>query len=272
MSIAALLLVVLCATAAAAEPASGTPDQDAARELFRLVNQEREKSGRASLHWDDRLADAALRHAYLMAERRELSHQFANEPSLRLRLAKTSIRLDRSAENVAYDSTIDGAHAGLMHSPGHRANILSPDYNALGIGIVKRGEYYYVVQDFAHRLPEVSVSQVEDEIAQAFDRLRRQARATPLTRRNATILRDAACAMARQDEVNARGIQQGARYVVAFTISEPEKLPADVFRFRSNDDLGSYAVGVCFERSPTYPSGIYWAVMTFFSKASDKGR
>jgi hypothetical protein len=78
--------------------------------------------------------------------------------------------------------------------------------------------------------------------------------------------------MARQDEVNARGIQQGARYVVAFTISEPEKLPADVFRFRSNDDLGSYAVGVCFERSPTYPSGIYWAVMTFFSKASDKGR
>lgn len=270
--IATILLAVLCATiAVSAEPASGTSDQDAAQELFSMVNEERGKLGRAALDWDDRLAQAALQHAHLMAERKELSHQFANEPSLRLRLAKTSIRLDRSAENVAYDSTIEGAHSGLMHSPGHRANILSPDYNAIGIGVVKRGEYYYVVQDFSHRLPESSVAQVEDEIAQAFERLRRKQGSSVLTRKNLPRLRDAACSMAHRDEVDARGIESGARYVVAFTISDPEKLPDDVVRFRSNAQLASYAIGVCFERTPTYASGIYWAVMTFFSKASEQG-
>lgn len=266
------LILASAALSFSAEPAPATPDENAARELYRLVNDERQKQGRAPLDWDARLAEAALQHAYLMAEHKELSHQFNHEPSLRLRLAKTSLRLDRSGENVAYDSTILGAHSGLMHSPGHRANILSPDYNAIGIAVVKRGEYFYIVQDFAHRLPESSVSQVEDDIAQAFDRARHQAGLAPLPRKSAPSLRNAACSMASRDEVNANGIGLPARYVVAFTISDPEKLPESVLNLRGKGDLGSFAVGVCFERSPTYPSGVYWAVMTFFSKSNEKGQ
>lgn len=271
---AALLLALVFAaiTAFAGEPATGTPNETGARELFRLVNQERQEQGRAPLDWDNRLAQAALQHAYLIAEHKELSHQFANEPSLRLRIAKTSLRLDRSGENLAYDSTILGAHSGLMHSPPHRANILNPDYNAVGIAVVQRGDYFYVVEDFAHRLPESSDTQMEDEIVQAFARARQQAGASPLVHRNSPALRQAACSMARQDQLDAHSVQPSARYVVAFTISDPQHLPADLMNLRANNELGSYAIGVCFERSPTYPSGVYWAVMTFFQKGSGKGQ
>lgn len=269
-----MALVIFCVAAAsvgvAANPA-GKPDESGARDLFRLLNQERAKQGRAPLEWDARLAQAALGHAHLMAEKKQLSHQFSGEPSLRQRLAKTSVRLDRSAENVAYDAEIEGVHIGLMHSPPHRANILSPDYNAVGIAAVKHDGYYYVVQNFAHRLPESSASEVEDEIARNFDRLRRQAGQTSLVRRAIASLRDEACSMAHNDELNACSVKGNARYVVAFTLTEPEKLPDNVTRFRTSDELGSYAVGVCFERTPTYPSGVYWAVMTFFAKSSKEG-
>ncbi|HET8668292.1 MAG TPA: CAP domain-containing protein [Terriglobales bacterium] len=249
---------------------SGESDPAGARELLRLVNQERAKHGRAALEWDDRLEQVALEHAYLMAEHKQISHQFSGEPNLRLRLAKTSIRLDHSGENVADDNSgIISAHVGLMNSPPHRANILSPDYNAIGIAVVKRGGYYYVVEDFAHRLPEVGAAEVEGQITAAFDRARRESGQAPLTRTPVRGLRDTACSMARNDAVNARNVDiPQARYVLAFTISEPERLPADLLKLRSNQEIGSYAIASCFGRTPSYPNGVFWNVMVFFPKTS----
>ena len=37
------------------------------------------------------------------------------------------------------------AHKGLMDSEGHRANILSPDFNKIGIGIMDGGVYGLMV-------------------------------------------------------------------------------------------------------------------------------
>ena len=86
-----------------------------------------------ALTWDDGLAAAALAHAQLMAEKRKLSHDFPGEPPLRQRLS--AVPLDRSGENVGFDSSVSGAHEGFMASPPHRANILSGAYTAAGVGI-----------------------------------------------------------------------------------------------------------------------------------------
>ena len=67
-----------------------------------------------------------------------------------------------SAENIAWQSVrgkpgladdVVDLHRGLMNSPGHRANILNPDSEVIGIGI-ERGEYkgwdgLFVTQNFA---------------------------------------------------------------------------------------------------------------------------
>ncbi len=260
--------LLVLASAAFAKP---TPDIAGARRLLELVDLDRTSKGRAPLAWDDRLADAAMKHAELMADKGMLSHQFSGEPSLPLRLAETSVRLDRSGENVAYDTSVEQAHVGLMNSPPHRANILNPDFNAIGIAIVRKGEYLYVVEDFAHRLPELQVSEVEQQVAAGFNRMRRETGQRPVQQTQVEGLRKAACSMASKDEIDARGIQvPSARHILTFTMSDTDRLPSSLHALAANPDLGSFAVGICFQRSPTYPSGVYWSIMAFFPKAEPR--
>lgn len=66
------------------------------------------------------------------------------------RLLLTSI-----GENLAYLSNSEQTFTpeeivqGWMDSPGHRANILSPDYTHLGIGVVTTGSKLWATQNFA---------------------------------------------------------------------------------------------------------------------------
>ncbi len=55
------------------------------------------------------------------------------------RCAMMEFRFTNAGENIALAPTLDIAHSGLMHSPGHRANILRPEFGRLGSGIVDGG-------------------------------------------------------------------------------------------------------------------------------------
>ncbi|MDP9268293.1 MAG: CAP domain-containing protein, partial [Acidobacteriota bacterium] len=66
-----LLLAVWCACLAAAAGAESKNaeiknDDQGARQLTQLVNRERERAGMDALAWDDRIAEAARRHARMM--------------------------------------------------------------------------------------------------------------------------------------------------------------------------------------------------------------
>ena len=55
-----------------------------------------------------------------------------------------------TAENLALAPNVDIAHKGLMNSPGHRANILSPSFGRVGIGVIDGGGYGKMfAQEFA---------------------------------------------------------------------------------------------------------------------------
>src|SRR5947209_276802 len=128
-----LLVLILIMGGAAARSQSA-----AEKQLFDLVNREREKAGLGRLAWSDQLARAAVKHSKLLEEHQDLSHQFEGEPTLQERIGATGARFNSVAENVAEAPDVLTAHTGLMHSPGHRANILHADYNAIGIAIVQR--------------------------------------------------------------------------------------------------------------------------------------
>lgn len=53
----------------------------------------------------------------------------------------------RLGENVGMGPSLSSIHTAFMNSAGHRANILGP-YDHVGTGVVKKGAYYYVVQEF----------------------------------------------------------------------------------------------------------------------------
>jgi len=129
------------------------------RTIFDLLNQERKQNGLAELRWNEQLAVAAQRHAYIMVEHNVLSHSFPDEMPLKDRVAETGVHFSRIAENIGFGGDADNIHNALMHSPGHRANILDPASNEIGISVVINNRRMWVVQDFALTVPELTYDQ-----------------------------------------------------------------------------------------------------------------
>jgi hypothetical protein len=52
-------------------------------------------------------------------------------------------------ENVAMNMSVDLAHVALMNSPGHRANILKPEFTVTGMAVVQAGGgALFITQNF----------------------------------------------------------------------------------------------------------------------------
>ena len=65
------------------------------------------------------------------------------------RMREANVRFLTAGENLALAPTVQVAHRGLMNSPGHRANILHPQFGRVGIGILDGGiRGLMITQDF----------------------------------------------------------------------------------------------------------------------------
>jgi uncharacterized protein YkwD len=114
--------------------------------VIRLVNDVRKQSGLRLLGTDTYLGRFASTRSSAMAAESRLSHR-GWESALR----KAGLVDDMLGENVAYNyATPDAVMRGWMQSPGHRANILRPDFKRIGVGCVvdARGHRWWT-QDFA---------------------------------------------------------------------------------------------------------------------------
>ncbi|MFZ0200614.1 MAG: CAP domain-containing protein [Candidatus Sulfotelmatobacter sp.] len=241
-------------------------DSETERQLLALVNAARVQVGAPPLTLDVGLNQAARMHAEAMFAARQLSHRFKGEPSLPQRLAAaTRTQLDQEGENVALDFDAASALQHLMLSPPHRANLLNPAYNVIGLGIVRSGDRLYIVQDFGHALPNYSVAEVKERIAAAVVRARRQDNQPDLARLDLTNADNAACSMAQADKLGTSPIHQLAqRYtVLSYTSLHPEALPENAGHLLSSHNLSSFSVGACNAQTETYPTGIYWVVLSF---------
>ncbi|MGA2005118.1 MAG: CAP domain-containing protein [Terriglobales bacterium] len=122
----------------------------AERELIAAVNQARRAQGLPTLHLDESLAVAARRHASVMAEHHSAEHAFQGEPSLSARVKQVGFHFTWLSENVTQGPNEEFIHTQFMHSPSHRANILDPDMNSIGVGVIERDGQLFAVEDFAH--------------------------------------------------------------------------------------------------------------------------
>jgi uncharacterized protein YkwD len=242
-----------------------TDEFQAEQRLLQLANESRLHAGLGRLDLDAGLSKAARDHALTMLEARKLSHQFRGEPALAERLASaTDLWLDREGENVALDYSADGGHKHLMLSPPHRANLLNPSYNVVGLGVVRSGDRLYIVQDFGHALPNYSVVQVKAKITAAVQQKRLKAGRRELSRRDLPNADDAACSMARADRLGTPPVRELAERftVLTYTSYHPETLPQQAFHAIASPHLRSFSIGTCSARTSTYPTGVYWVVLT----------
>lgn len=146
------------------------------RQMLHLINADRaahpeESEEAAPLLWDEAVAAVARSHSEDMIERAYMEHTNLDglEPSERLQ--NQGIYYTICGENIAGSPTmyiwnhqdytiqmytgyptIEQAEEGLMHSPGHRKNILRAAFTHVGVGIARNTDGTLVItQNFIAR-------------------------------------------------------------------------------------------------------------------------
>jgi hypothetical protein len=117
------------------------------RYLFEAANQDRLDHQLKPLRIDRNLSNAARQHAFEMVKNRTISHRFAGEPDLAKRVGDAGAHFSLVTENVAEASNSALIHDLWMHSAGHRANLLDPQVDSVGIAVVQMRGQLYAVED-----------------------------------------------------------------------------------------------------------------------------
>lgn len=198
----------------------------------------------------------------LLAKNNALSHQFPDEPELVERLGASGGRFTFCAENIARADSAEEAHAGLMNSAGHRANILSSRYNAIGIGTVESQGHLFVTEDFAVVLPAFSEARFSDALTQSINKARAAKHLFRLQIRDESRLRSAACA-AHTNVRSLVGADLSNSEMVLFTVSDPQVLPERLLQFVQDQRWRRLDLGVCFHPDPKHGYANFWVAAVF---------
>lgn len=118
-----------------------TLDPAAEARMLDLVNRERAAQGLGLLAVDERLRQAAREHSEEMVRLSYFAHESPVHGSPFDRMVRAGARFGAAGENLAFAPTVEAAHRGLMNSPEHRKNILTPQFRRVGIGVVTAGSW-----------------------------------------------------------------------------------------------------------------------------------
>jgi uncharacterized protein YkwD len=120
------------------QPPASTASSDPAREearMMALVNRDRRRAGVAPLTADPQLAALARAHSEDMLAHSFFAHISPRTGPLAARAAAAHIPFRRIAENIALHRDVGEAEEALLRSPGHRANLVDPEFTRMGIGV-----------------------------------------------------------------------------------------------------------------------------------------
>jgi uncharacterized protein YkwD len=117
--------------------------------MLAMVNKERVSRGLKPVVADPEMTNVGRAHSRDMFMRGYFAHTNPDGLDPFDRMRKSNINFTMAGENLALAPTLDIAHTNLMNSPGHKANILNPNYGRLGIGILDGGYYGLMIsQEF----------------------------------------------------------------------------------------------------------------------------
>jgi uncharacterized protein YkwD len=125
--------------------------------LLQLVNDARKKGCNCgdvyyapapALTWNDQLEKAAYNHSSDMFQKKYFSHTGSDGSGTGERISNAGYNWKYYGENIAQGyQTEKEVVEGWLKSPGHCANIMSKNYNEMGVSRV--GDYW--TQDFGSR-------------------------------------------------------------------------------------------------------------------------
>lgn len=239
------------------------------REVFELVNKERGKKGLSTLRFSSELSLVARKHSRDMAAHENLSHLSSSGKTYTDRLVEERFFFKKNGENVARSGTFvaELIHQGFMKSPGHRENILNPEFDELGVGIsLSDNKEYFVTQDFILSLIPKEEKEVRNEIKEKINDLRKESSLPPLSflaeaddyaRRFSLSKAEAKPAPLLPDHF------KGSLILYNSTPSVEDVYPK--YRKKILDKIyESAGLGVCFLRNEKNPGGSYFITLIIF--------
>lgn len=114
---------------------SGLSDELAS--VVKLTNQERAKQNLTTLTVNDTLMQLAQEQSDRMAQANTMSHE-VNGLSFMQRITGSPYNPAYAGENIAFGQTSpEEVVTAWMNSPGHRANILNPQFTEIGVGVAR---------------------------------------------------------------------------------------------------------------------------------------
>jgi hypothetical protein len=219
--------------------------------LLAAANQERAAHGLGPVRVDEHLSLAARLHASQMADRRTISHQFEGEVALAKRASDAGAHFSLITENVAEAPNSAQIHDLWMASAGHRANLLDPKVDSVGIAVVQRKGQLYAVEDFARTVVQLSIAQQEGRVSSLLA--------------NAGLQVDAGTGDARQTCTMSTGYM-GSRqpwFVMRFSSTSLDRLPDELTSRLKTGKYRAAQVGACVTGTETPFAGYNLAVMLF---------
>lgn len=205
----------------------------AERALLQMANQVRAEHGLTPLTWNSALARAARGHAKRVAsEPGELEHQYPGEPDVVARASHDGALFSAVAENLARGGQNPSELQQVwMSTPVHRANLLDPKMNAVGIGVIESGGLLYAVEDFAHTVTAPKRDEIESQVMKALQK----------AGISSVKMTDAA----RSNCESQSNTAAGAQLVVHWEGSNPGQLPDVLVQRMARGTYHAAAVGAC---------------------------
>lgn len=220
------LLSMLCAYAA---PAQNVSEQY----LVAAANHDRAEAGLEPVRTDRLLEQAALAHANAMAAHGEISHQFPGEPDLAARAGAAGARFSLITENVAEAPTSLKIHDLWMKSAGHRANLLDPAVDSVGIAVVSVRGQLYAVEDFSRSVQHLTPGQQESTVASLLAPSGIRLLADPADARQTCQLK-----------TGYSGLRQ-PWFIMRYTTSSLDRLPDQLVERLASGKYHQASVGAC---------------------------
>lgn len=125
-------------------PPPPPPPPSVEEQLLNLINTHRDDNGQAPLTWDDRLGVAAQNHSDDMTAHGSSSHTGSDGSNPHDRIVAAgypgaSSWGENIFESAPNDPSAQSAFTWWKNSPGHNANMLSPNYARIGLGQATNG-------------------------------------------------------------------------------------------------------------------------------------
>lgn len=123
------------------KPEKIAEDPASENKMLELVNHERKERSISELEFSYDLQKVARFHCEDMLRKGYLSHYSLSGYSPFDRMAQFNIYYSFAGENLAFAPNVNLAMKGLMQSKTHKDNILSEDFQKVGIGVIDAGAY-----------------------------------------------------------------------------------------------------------------------------------